>query len=283
MDKWLYEFDLLRAKLGLLRSQNWKVIRKAFIVSTGRTGTQFLARFFNSFSDVYANHEPKPDFLGLSINYVRGDVTKEYAVKAIECGRRPMFRRIKRKGVAIYIESNNRFFSLLKPLQEVFDDFRLIHIIRDGRDYVRSGMSRSWYTDNDPYKGKRMEATYFEDDEYRDQWSDMTRFEKIAWRWQKKNNFIFRATKDMKNVLTLKFEEIFQTKDYEGIRKIAEYIGLPKEEVEQKIEKMMSKKINATKEYKIPEWTEWGQDLMKKFDRIAGALMRNYYKDYNYF
>jgi hypothetical protein len=36
----------------------------AFIVSTGRTGTQFLAHYFEqNFAHVTARHEPKPSYL----------------------------------------------------------------------------------------------------------------------------------------------------------------------------------------------------------------------------
>ncbi len=281
-DKLLYKSDLVRAKLGLLGPQDWSSISKFFIVSTGRTGTQFLARFFNRFPGVYANHEPNPDFLELAIEYAKGAVSTEKAIETIERTRRAMFRRIKRKDASIYVESNNRFFSLLVPLQDAFSDFKIIHLIRDGRDYVRSGMSRPWYTERDPYEGKRMKATCFADDEYNEKWAEMSRFEKIAWRWQKKDAFILRDLKSMSNVLTLKFEELFQSEDYKGLRKMCEYIGLPTEETNHTIEQMISEKINATDEYTMPRWTDWDSELIQKFDTIAGTHMRKYYEDYSW-
>jgi hypothetical protein len=250
-------------------------VNKYFIVSTGRTGTKFFARFLNDFSSIYAVHEPKPAFLRLGINYARGKVTKSYAINKLERYRRAMFKKVKRMNIDTYVESNNRLFSLLLPLTEVFDDFKVIHIVRDGRDYVRSGMSRNWYTEQD--NSSRLRASYFKDDKYCDQWGNMSRFEKICWRWQKKDGFIYKSIKEMDNVITVKFEDIFKDDNFKGVYKITDYIKIDKEEVEQMINKMMNRRVNSTKKYAISKWTEWDEDMLEAFDSIAGKHMKKYY------
>lgn len=273
--EWRYKLDKLRARLRLLGEQDWSSIDKYFIVSTGRTGTKFFAHFLNQFSSVYAVHEPSPVFLRLGINYTRNKVTKLYATKKIDRNRRAHCRKVKRMGVDKYIESNNRLFSLLEPLSEAFNnDFKVVHIVRDGRDYVCSGMSRNWYTEKD---GSRLRAIYFSDDPYYDQWDEMSRFEKICWEWQKKDGFIYHSVKEMDNAITVKFEDIFKSDNFNGAYEIADYIGLPKDETDKMVDKMIDRRVNSTKDYAIPKWTEWDQKMRNKFDKIAGEHMKNYY------
>jgi len=277
--KWPYDLDRIKMQFHLLESQDWEKIDKYFIISTGRTGTKFFAKFLNQFGNVYATHEPSPDFLGLAIDYVRGEVSKKEVIKRIEQDRRALCKDIKRKQANVYVESNNRLFSLIDPLRDVFNDYKIIHIIRDGRDYVRSGMSREWYTKKDKYP--RLKATYFSNDLYYDKWDTMSRFEKICWRWQKKDGFILDSIKDDPNSITVKFEDIFKDDDYKGIYQIAEYIGLPKSETDKMIDKMMNRKVNSTSKHIIDKWSSWSQDMVESFEEIAGEHMKKYY-DYKW-
>ena len=277
---WPYKLDKLRMKLGLLKEQDWSELDKVFIVSTGRTGTKFFAHFLDEFSNVYGLHEPEPDFLELAINYARNKVEKIEAIRRIEKNRRALCRSVKRQRLEKYVESNNRFFSLLEPLDKIFNgNLKVIHIIRDGRDYVRSGMSRNWYNDKDEFAKKdlRLKATYFPEDNYYNQWHQMSRFEKICWRWQKKDGFIYQNIDKIDNTIRVKFEDIFKTDDYKSVFTIAEYIGLPQNETERMIDKMMGKEVNSTKEYAISKWTEWDDERIDKFDEIAGEHMEKYY------
>ncbi|ADL13646.1 sulfotransferase domain-containing protein [Acetohalobium arabaticum] len=272
---WKYKMDKIGMRLRLLGQQDWGPIDKFFIVSTGRTGTHFFAKFLNEFSSVYAIHEPHPTFLRLAISYACGEITDLKAVKKVERCRRALCREVKRKDADIYVESNNRLFSLLPVLREVFEDIKVIHIVRDGRDYVRSGMSRNWYTKEDD--GSRLRAVYFEDDKYQDKWDEMTRFEKVCWEWQKKDSFIWQSVKDIDDAITVKFEDIFKDNKFKGMYRIADYIGLSEDKTEKVINRMMNQKASSTTDYAIPHWTDWNQEMMDKFDRIAGGHMKNYY------
>ncbi|GAB6137364.1 sulfotransferase domain-containing protein [Halanaerobaculum tunisiense] len=276
---WKYRIDKLGMRLRLLRSQDWTPIKKSFIISTGRTGTHFLSEFLNQFSSVFSIHEPHPTFLRLAINYACGEVTDLKAVKKVERCRRALCREIKREDANIYFEASNRLFSLVPILRKVFSDCSIVHIVRDGRDYVRSGMSRNWYKEEDD--GSRLRAIYFEDDKYYDKWEDMSRFEKICWEWQKKDQFIWQEIKDSDDAITVKFEDIFKNDKCKGIYEIADYIDLPREETDQIIEQMMNRKVNSTKEYAIPKWPAWSQERQEKFDAIAGQHMAKYY-DYSW-
>ena len=113
--------------------------------------------------------------------------------------------------------------TIMEP-SDIFNNFKIVHIIRDGRDYLRSGMGRIWYTkeDDDP----RMKATYFPNDPYYDKWNEMSRFEKICWRWQKKDGFIYDQVEEMDNAITVKFEDIFKDDNFTGVHRIIKYLDL---------------------------------------------------------
>ena len=272
---WDYEIDRLKMHLRLIQPVDWKNINKYFIISTGRTGTKFLAKFFNEIGKSIAVHEPNPDFLKLAINYAQKKVNKEKTKEKLDLYRRPLARKIKRSPFNTYIESNNRLFSLIEPLTDVFENFKIIHIVRDGRDYVRSGMSRDWYTPNDDEL--RLKSSMFPDDPYFNVWNKMNRFEKICWRWQKKDNFIYEDLKTVENSIRIKFRDIFNSKDHNGLFKIADYIGISKTETSKMIDEMINKKVNNNKQYEIPRWPEWSKNKRKKFNQIAGKHMNKYF------
>jgi hypothetical protein len=274
-----YELDRARMLAGLLGPQDWSGLAKVFIISTGRTGTKFLARFLNQFREVYATHEPYPDFLPMAIDYARGRVAEDVAVERMMRLRRALRRHTARRGARIYVESNNRLFSLIAPLRRAFGRIKVVHIVRDGRDYVRSGMSRVWYTDRD--RAPRLRASYFPEDPCFADWDRMSRFEKICWRWQKKDGFIQAGLDALEDYISLKFEDIFKDPEHAGMRRMLDYIGLPAEAAERGLARMMDRKVNSTRSHAIAKWTEWDSGLIDSFERIAGAHMRRCY-DYDW-
>lgn len=270
-----FRIEMLLARAGLTFSKPSDSIEKVFIVSTGRTGTQFLAEFFDHYQKTMAFHEPSPSFLRKALKYARGEITFKKMKEYLQKRRLPYFNLAQRKSCNYYIEANNRLFPLLGPLEEVFPEASVIHIVRDGCDYVRSGMSRDWYSQQD--ETRRLKSVTFPDDLWHEEWQSMSRFEKICWRWQKKNEFIAKNIDNFERALTVKFENIFLDENNIGLRKIADFIGFDSNTTDLLIDKLISQKVNANKNYKIPKWTEWSSTRQETFDKIAGDHMKQYY------
>ncbi|MBN2301994.1 MAG: sulfotransferase [Lentisphaerae bacterium] len=271
-------FDRFMLKLGLVGKPDWNGIDTAFIVSTGRTGTKFLARFIAGVAGFNAVHEPRPDLLKYALTYAQGKHSFDNATKFIEQSRRTAPADTRRRACSVYVESNNRLFSLLKPLRALFPNAKIIHIVRDGRSYVRSGMARKWYTKRD-YK-KREHAYMFPDDPYFDKWNSMTRFEKICWRWQKKDGFITRDfTEIAEPKIKVTFEDIFEDPDRKGLYKLARFLGITDEDVSARIQMMGQERVNTNKAFedRINAWPKWDDQLKKSFDRIAAEHMKQHY------
>jgi hypothetical protein len=256
--------------LGFYNKYSWKKISLNFVISTGRTGTKFLAKHLNEIEGVLALHEPKPDFLLLANKFIRNEVTISEAKNAIDSNRRYILRNICSGEYKRYVESNNRLYSLIPIINILFNNPKIVHVIRDGRDVVTSGMNRFWYKEKDPFE--RMEPGWFNNNNYIKLWPKMSRFQKICWYWQKKDSIIQELCKQSNNVITVKFEDIFKTKNHAGYYKILDFFDLRKSKISKP---EFKNKVNINYKYSFPEWKNWDKKLISSFNKICGKHMRS--------
>jgi len=275
--------NYLKTTLGFFTSASWNGIRVNFLISTGRTGTAFLAKFFRTFSpNIDSRHEPDPDLLKLGVNFARGKVSFEKAVRTITKSRQWICANLNKQKKDIYIESNNRLFSLIPALWEVFPAARIIHITRDGRDIVRSTMNRDHYTPKDGIyfrKNLRMQGIDFPGDPYREKWNTMTQFEKACWHWAKKDGILHNSIKNDPRAITIKFEDIFSKENnYPGLWEMIEFmdLGISKNVFSSKCKDLMDQRFNINKNETFPRWTEWDSKQRRQFMDIAGEHMKLY-------
>ena len=116
-----------------------------FILSTGRTGTQFFEEYFNQTAPgAYCLHEPAPSrrFKFLSNLYLAGKVDPAFITRVYRFSRRSIMRRA---GDRIYIESSNFLFGCIPALKEEFPDLGVIHIIRHPVSYVKSHLGHGFW------------------------------------------------------------------------------------------------------------------------------------------
>lgn len=243
-----------------------------FILSTGRTGTTFLGnKFFPSFENVTSFHEPQPDFFDLGVKMARGELSDLRAARIIEPNRRWILNKMEKLDNNVYVEANHYLFSLVSVLQKIYSDARFIHVVRDGRDFVRSAYNRNWYSTNSRYD--RITARDFPEDSCYDRWAKMTRFEKIAWHWQKKDRFIEKALEEVQQSVRVYFESVFDAeKNYAGLRKMVNFLNLDAGIIN---EIDLSKK-RSTGSYQIPHWSDWDEDEIDKFKQIAGKRLQKH-------
>ncbi len=287
----------------------WVNLKPCFIVSTGRTGTKFLTYFFNHFyKNIDARHEPHPKLLKLRYKFSAGKISLKKASNQFIRARKRIFNQIKGE---FYIESNPYLSLLIPVIKNVFEDYRILHIIRDGREWLRSAMNRGVYDSilfrhfsfmipvfrifaYDKYSlprykkinlgnyirdAWRIRAVDFKNDPYNSKWRYMSRFEKLAWFWAKINDLIYTTIKDDDKALTIRFEDLFnKEKNYDLIKKILEFFNIDsiKEFDNSELNLVFSKKINITQNFTIPRWKDWKEDWVVKFNEIAGDQMKFY-------
>ncbi len=257
-------------RLGFYSEFNWKDYQPVFIVSTGRTGTTFLGRyFFDKFENVTSYHEPQPDFFDLSVKAATGSISIDCLKRTINANRKWVLAKMQANESTVYIESNYYLFSLIKTLEEIFEEPRFIHVVRDGRDVIRSAYNRQWFRDDDNYD--RIKANFFPSDPYYNTWKNLNRFEKLTWYWQKIDKTILRSLDNNPNAIRVYFEDIFNAQDgYPGVEQMLDFLNLEKNDWE----KLMNNKIRSSGDYELPHWAKWSTKQKDSFKDIAGDHLK---------
>jgi hypothetical protein len=157
-------------------------------------------------------------------------------------------------------------------LRKCFSNPKIVHIIRDGRDVVRSWLNKGKYAPTD--QATRLTAEDVDGDSHSDEWNNMNPLEKASWEWTVVNQTIENSDPD----LTVFFEELF----LENNERIFDILNLMDDVEYDKSEVLdqFSRKRNATKNPLIPRGNEWPETWRKQFQKLAGGLMEKY--DYNF-
>lgn len=231
-----------------------------FVLASGRSGTNFLARLLDQDPSATVPHEPVPEDL-VFCNLFRDDKT-----------RMRRYLRYRRRRILRLVAGSRTYGEVTPPLgrcagllREFFPRCRLVHLVRDGRDVVRSIMSRGIYhryRDFLPGFNPRPPK----DHPLGAEWNQVPRFEKACWLWTDWNVRIRRRVRD---VVTL--ENLCSDYRYFHDRLTAP-LGL--EVGEEVWRRAVERPENVTKKYTAPEWPAWSEDWIRNFQEICGDLMR---------
>ena len=217
--------------------------------------------------------------------YSNPEQAKEiFATKRSEIG-----NILEEKGLIAFgdVAYNNAPFVQAIPL--VYPHAKLIVMMRDGRDFVRSVYTVErpdptpvgWLDDEvelSPLERYvafgRLRPTETQMDEAA--WNAFDALEKNAWLWAETMRLIVDGRKawNDQNVLILKFEEFFaDTKtQYTQLRA---FLGLSNKAMPAEISVFFDTPVNSRKNSAkfLPKWQDWSPEQMGKFDAIAGDMM----------
>lgn len=264
------------------------VQKPVFIVSTGRAGSQMVARLLARHDELYAVHEPRPYMSGEAFAAWKGTHDQEYIAESVRWKRSRLVRETAANALT-YVESSH-FCSHLIPVLHQLYEARFVHLYRDGRAFVRSGLEREWYptsqwsevlrASNIREEIKRyLRRHYFF--EVGSLWDDhrlapprelRTRVEKITWLWVEINRSILSSLERLPEEARLEF----RLEDIDGgaIRSLLGFIGVRAEGgmVEEMLE-VASVRPNRTEERSVPAFTDWSYEDQDAFWRLAGPMM----------
>lgn len=238
-----------------------------FILSTGRSGTQFLSNLLNTIDDKsMVLHEP--DFHYDVKVMEKSRKSREYAFNYIDRFKKiAIYKRINANNVMRYGEVTGTLRYHVEALQKVFPKAKIILMAKDGRDVVRSIMG--W----PQFYAKGSKGAYnlkpLPSEHYYGQWPEMTRFEKLSWLWMHSYELMLKFIPS-ENIIH--FEQLVNNFEYFKM-KIADKVGIAIKEPEW-LEAVKQKSPNATKRYAFPHWTQWPEDYKKAFDTICGPTMK---------
>ena len=259
--------EMIKTKLKFWYSSkkvnNWINNKKIFfILAMGRSGTNFFSQLLVKSKNAYIVHEPiRSDFKA----YKEAFFSEKKAFKYFKTYRKKeIYLRAKPKNMEVYGEVNSVIRRHCIAIKKIFPKANIYHLVRDGRDVVRSMMARKTMTNEDPIT-KSIKPT--EVNPWYDKWVSMNRFEKLCWYWDVENRYLHE------NIDTIiHFEKLISDYQYFNKNLLSPLnLEIPKE----KWEKEVKSPKNITKKHAIPHWNDWDAEKLESFNKICGETMKN--------
>jgi hypothetical protein len=236
-----------------------------FIVSTGRTATKWLADLLNRCPNTLVEHEPIPrETLAHKAAIEKLDAAEKY-IKNFRL--KEIYLRVAKEhpDLKTYGEVNGILRRHIAPIRKHIPKVKMIHLVRDGRNFVRSVMSRGTYSGRHPvYSDFRPPIV----DDYSERWERLSEFEKTCWIWQWENGYMRQHLGQR-----ARFEDI--TSSYYFFKKqILEPLGLDLRENAWKTQAQRPKNVSA--KYNLGKWDDWTSEQKDKFAHICEKEMEHY-------
>jgi hypothetical protein len=180
-----------------------------FVASTGRTGTQFLAKTFGAWG-ARSHHEPGPWWLRhLSNAHASGAISEARAVR--------LLHKVRDKALAVdepWFEASCLDHGLVGPLLAAFPEATVVQVVRHPVGYVRSAQDWGAYRFGGrplnllPYR--RLAPPQFRplDVGERVRWVGEDQFERLAWAWAAMNRAMRTQGEGSTRFRTVRFEDL---------------------------------------------------------------------------
>jgi hypothetical protein len=262
-------YGFQRLRIGLLTARHsaeidewYRSIQLFFGLGIVRSGTTFLANLLNrEIANTITLHEAVIDDYW---SYRRAFYSEAEALRYIRSFRRnEIFLRLRGTQIRAYGEINPFLRRHAVALKTVFPDAHLFHVIRDGRDVVRSIMSKGYFGTKDPVFRPLIHPP--ERSRYAQRWSDMTRFEKVCWLWSEENRYLRETIPT-----TVRFECLIRDYDYFRARllePISSSIGVDT------WSRYCRETHNPSPAQTFPHWRSWNREQRHVFSEICGTEM----------
>lgn len=233
----------------LLRDE-FKNTRLFFVTGCGRSGTKFLSKLLCTIPDVYVSHESIGDSKKFWYN-VHNPHTSEMMFSKFR--RLLMQRRIESSGCKVYGEVN----SFLRNFMEEIVWTNVVHLVRNGKDVVRSIMNR--YSPRLAAVGRKLTP----------EWRRMTPLQHACWIWTDAVEKV-----DSFSIPVVKMEDIIIS--YEVLcTQVTQPLDLPS--VRESEWAMRAHRIvNPSSSYTFPSWDSWTRDEKSVFKEMCGGTMERF-------
>ena len=231
-----------------------------FVVSTGRTGTQFLADLFDRLG-ARASHEPGPRWIRLASNaHVAGRMSSERAGRLVA---RERWADVEQPGAAPWVESSCLVYGLVDPLLATFPDAHVVQVVRDPRTYVRSAFGWGAYrTGGRPLNMlpfRRLAPSQFRPRSLRRwlDWAGEGQFERLCWAWTAMNRSMREQGAGSSRFSVVRYEDLFDPlRSGPTLQALCALVGYEADELT--LARLAENRVNAGKRTpEVPPWEEW--------------------------
>jgi len=244
----------------------------AMILSAGRTGTRFLAEYFDAnYPNVIARHEPRPSrSLRLASHaHMVGAVSREHLVALLRRKRR---RHVDPLDAELYVECNPFLAGFADVLGDVWTDPAIIHIVRDPREHVRSslnhGTASGWKG-----LGNRLIPYWYPDIAKILKFDGLGPIGMAAGVWTVMNRRLREASHRYRRYALLHYESVFD-ENHSGLREICERLGLAYRDADAPVSP--TQRINAARLNVVGPWQDWSPAECRELQRVCEPLMAEF-------
>ncbi len=231
-----------------------------FVVSTGRTGTQFLADLFGRLG-ARASHEPGPKWLRLASNaHVSGHLGSERAARLVGRVRRA---DVELAGAPPWIESSCLVYGLVEPLLASFPEAAVVQVVRDPRTYVRSAMAWGAYRAGGrplnvvPFR--RLAPPQFGAGSLRARvaWAGEGQFERLCWAWAAMNRSMREQGSGSRRFSVVRYEDLFDPhRSGPTLHALCTLAGFDVDDAT--LARLAERRVNAGRRPpEMPDWSAW--------------------------
>lgn len=242
-----------------------------FVLTTGRSGSQSVARTLDSHSRIICRHEPRWQMIRLSTELAHG-IKDRATVKAelediflTSATYDPAF---------IHGESDQKYFNLVPLLHEILPRAKFIWLVRDGRDVVASTYARGWFSD-DEYQADAGFSDLKTWQQYRihggkcgvmpaTTWASMSTFARNCWYWAYVNQTIESSLEAIPPAQSIRFSLSELNRD---VTPLTEFLNAPPEAIS-------PRHANRAKVGQKPaHWQAWSAEQHEEFETYCGPGM----------
>lgn len=272
-----------------------------FIVSAGRTGTQFFGRQLSSIvEDCVSAHEPdryagfsratwesirkfgfnqvvlqrilrRSGIRHLTQQRLAGQLSEQQVIRSIHQQRDKYFHK---QHASLIVESYYQWYGLLPCLRQAYPECKIAAIVRDPRTWVMSLQHRNLRHAMGRFAG-RLTPEIAHDKEHRGQWRDMNEFERICWEWKTINETILASVENDPQARLYRFEDLFLAgEDDAEMRRLLTFItnfGDRSYPVHFD-DSMLASRFNVSSEISM-KWPDWPGTRARALQAICGNLM----------
>jgi hypothetical protein len=234
---------------------------------------------FGFFRMTLGKFSPRYSLRALGFARATGKLDAEQVVAYMRNIRAPYINSI---NSPIYLEANGQYTLLIDLIPKAFPNSRVVYIVRDPRDWVRSwiNMKNTFYTYKDPRSwlmGGRLKPKYFPSDPYQDCWQNMDLFQKLCWLWQKENSLALELAENHPEIQIIHYEDLFtsQDKDKHFSNMLRFVTNFPSGyQADWKYQPtLLQKKVHSSSQGSFPAWQDWEPALSCKLESICQPLM----------
>jgi phage pi2 protein 07 len=286
-----------------------------FFISGGRTGTKFFGDVLsNCITNSFSIHEPdvvhfkkgettllsgiknfglywmvfgrvlgKTGIRNLSDSYLSGRCPLNIAGERLKKYRSLYYKAIKKQ---LIIESYSGWYGLIPVIQAVYSNYKIVILIRDPRDWVRSNMDwgtmygrRDWVS---KLGFRRLSPFLVYDTVYRKNWRKLDQFQKLCWAWHTIYEALLAKSAMDSNIQIFKFEDVFYSDQrIQNFKYLIRFISNFSDKQFDfnsvvNIESILNQQIHKNVAYDFPSWPDWSNQRAQALDHICGDLMKSF-------